>query len=64
MYNIAFKNGKIISIKADKMSWDVENRTVSFFNHEAPRYLVAVFNVDNIIGFIDSDYMTESKDER
>lgn len=34
MYNIAFKNGKIISIKADKMSWDVQDRTVSFLNRE------------------------------
>jgi hypothetical protein len=62
MYNIAFKNGKIINIKADKASWDVENRNVSFFSRKDAHYLVAVFNVDNIAGFIKTDCMTESKD--
>lgn len=63
-YSIILKNGKIVSIKADRASWDVEDRSVSFFSREDAHHLVAVLNVDSIVGFIKTDYMTEDKDER
>jgi hypothetical protein len=61
-YSIILKNGKVVNIKADKASWDVEDRNVSFFSRKDAHYLVAVFNVDNIAGFIKTDCMTEDKE--
>lgn len=57
MYIIVLKDGKIINVKADGASWDVEDRSISFFNGQ---HLVSAFNVDNIVGWINTNYMAES----
>jgi hypothetical protein len=61
-YSIILKDGKVVNVKADRVSWDMENRNVSFLSREDAPHLVAVFNVDNIAGFVRTAYMTEGKD--
>jgi hypothetical protein len=61
-YSIILKDGKVVNVKADRVSWDVENRKVSFSSRKEVPHLVAVLNVDNIAGFVRTAYMTEGKD--
>lgn len=57
MYNIIMKNGKVINVNATGTSLWEETRTLTLYNGVAT---VGVLNVDNIIGWVKSDYMTES----
>jgi hypothetical protein len=60
-YSIILKNGKVVNIKADRVSWDVENKNVSFFNRKDAPHLVAVLNVDSIVGFVRTAYMADKE---
>ena len=60
-YSIILKDGKVVNIKADRVSWDVENRNVSFLSRKDAPHLVAVLNVDSIVGFIRTNYMTDKE---
>lgn len=59
MYSIMMKDGKIINVNATGTGLWEEARTLTLYNGVAT---VGVFNIDSIIGWIDSDYMAESDD--
>lgn len=60
MYSIALTNGKVINIKGDSVDWSEKTHTVRIFSS---RNTVARINMDNVIGWIDADYMTKSEDK-
>ncbi len=53
------KDGKIINVNATGTGLWEEAMTLTLYNGVAT---VGVFNMDSIIGWIDSDYMAESDD--
>ena len=59
MYSIMMKDGKIINVNATGTGLWEEAMTLTLYNGVAT---VGVFNMDSIIGWIDSDYMAESDD--
>ena len=59
MYSIALTDGKIINIKANEVEWNEKVRMIKLIND---RQIVARINMDNVIGWIDTDYMAESED--
>lgn len=58
MYSIVLKNGKIINVNATDLFWSEKSGMIKLFNDEN---MVARINMDNIVGWIDPDYM-ESDD--
>ncbi len=60
MYNIVLTNGEIINVNATEMEWYEEDRMIRLINK---RRVVARFNMDNIVGWIDADYRTESEEK-
>ena len=56
-YVITLMNGKIIYLKADEVEWCEKTRTVRFFHERHP---VARINMDNVAGWIEMDYTTDS----
>lgn len=65
MYSIVLTDGKIINIKADEVEWNEKTRMIKLINS---RQIVARINMDNVVGWIDTDYFIaiepqESKDK-
>lgn len=58
MYSIVLTDGKIINIKADEIQWGEKSQMVKFYND---RKLAARINMDNVVGWIDTDYKAESE---
>lgn len=59
MYSIVLTDGKIININATAPQLDEKTRIVRFFNG---RKLVAEINMDNMVGWIDTDYKVGTDD--
>ena len=58
MYSIILTNGKTINIKADEVEWFEKSRTIRFaYKGEA----VARINMDNIVGWINTNYKIENE---
>lgn len=53
MFSIVLKDGKIINIKATSVDWNERTRTISLIND---RKSVARINMDNIVGWVKSEY--------
>lgn len=60
MYSVIMKNGKIINIDANSTDMCKDTRMLKLYSGIV---IVGVFNVDNIIGWVKSDYMEESEDK-
>lgn len=54
MYSIVLKDGTIINIKATEVEWFETSRMIRLSNDG---YTVARINMDNIVGWIDKDYI-------
>lgn len=61
MYSVVLKDGKIININANSTDWWNKDRTLALCND---RDTVGVFNVDNIAGFIDSNFIAEREETK
>ena len=59
MYSLVLTDGKIINIKATEVEWCEKVRMIKLIND---RQIVARINMDNVVGWIDTDY-TESEDK-
>jgi len=53
MYSIVLTDGKIINVNTTELEWIEKSRTIRIFNN---RKVVARINMDNIVGWIDSNY--------
>jgi hypothetical protein len=53
MYSIVLADGKIISIKATDVEWCEKSRMIKLIDG---RRMVARINMDNVVGWIKSDY--------
>ena len=60
MYSIVLTDGMIININATEAEWCEKSRTIRLING---RRIVARINMDNVIGWINADYKTESEDK-
>lgn len=58
MYSIVLTNGKIINVNATEVEWYEKERMIRLINK---RQVVARFNMDNIVGWIDADFNVESE---
>lgn len=58
MYSIVLTDGKIINIKATEVEWIENSRMIRLINDGQ---IVARINMDNVAGWIDSDYKEESE---
>ena len=58
MYSIVLTDGKTIKIKANSAEWNEKTRMVKLIND---RRIVARINMDNVVGWIDTDYKAESE---
>ena len=56
MYTIVLNNGKIINVKATEVEWCEKDRMIKLINN---RRIVARINMDNVVGWIDMNYMVE-----
>jgi len=52
VFTIVFVDGQKINIIADHVEWNKESKTVKFYDE---RDIVARINMDNIIGWINSE---------
>lgn len=59
MYSIVLTDGKIINIKADEVEWYEKTRMIKLINNKR---IVARINMDNVVGWIDTDYKVESEE--
>ena len=59
MYSIVLTNGKIINIKADEVEWCEKARMIKLINK---RQIVARINMNNVVGWVDADYRSESEE--
>ena len=60
MFSIVLTNGKVINIKGDSVEWSEKTHTVRILSG---RNTVARINMDNVVGWIDTDNMAESEDK-
>lgn len=60
MYSIVLTDGKIVNINADKVEWNRSERMAFFFRYG--NKLVAKINMDNVAGWIQTDYKEKSED--
>ena len=60
MYSIILTNGKIVNINATVVEWCEKSRMVKLFND---RTIVARINMDNVVGWINTDYKVESVEQ-
>lgn len=60
MYSIVLTNGKIINIKADDVEWHEKSRMIRLFSDGR---IVARINMDNVVGWIKTNYMAERSEE-
>ena len=58
MYSIVLTDGKIINVKATEVEWCEKARMIKLFKD---RRMVVRINMDNVVGWIDADYMVESE---
>lgn len=56
MYSIVLTDGKIINIIADEVEWCEKARMIKLINS---RRIVARINMDNVVGWIDFDYLAK-----
>lgn len=59
MYSIMLTDGKIVNIIADVVEWVKGDRMTKFYNDGK---LVARINMDNVVGWIETDYKEKSED--
>lgn len=59
MYSIVLKDGKIVNINANEVEWYEESRMIRLIKN---RRIVARINMDNVVGWIETDYKTESEE--
>ena len=59
MYSIVLTDGKIININATDVEWNEKSRSIRLLKTKT---VVARSNLDNVVGWIDTDY-TESEDK-
>ena len=60
MYSIVLTDGKIINVNADEVEWVEKSRIVKLFKDKR---IVARVNMNNIVGWIKTDYKEESEDK-
>lgn len=60
MYSIVITDGKIINVNATGVVWSEKPRTIQFVHNSAT---VAIVNMDNIVGWIKTDYKAESEEK-
>jgi hypothetical protein len=53
-------NGKIINIKAEEVEWHESVRMIKLINK---RHIVARINMDNVVGWIETDYCKAESEE-
>lgn len=58
MYSIVLTDGKIVNIKATEVEWCEKARMIKLYNE---RRIVARINMDNVVGWIDTDYKAETE---
>lgn len=58
MYSIVLTDGKIININADEVEWCEKPRMIKLIKK---RYLVARINMDNVVGWIKTEYNEENE---
>ena len=59
MYSIVLTDGKIVNVNATEVEWDEKNKMARFLNG---RRAVARINMDNVAGWIQTDYKEKSED--
>jgi len=59
MYSIVLTDGKIVNIIADVVEWGERTKTVRFLKGKR---LVARINMDNVVGWIETNFMVKSED--
>lgn len=59
MYSIVLMDGKIVNIIADVVEWGERTKTVRFLKGKR---LVARINMDNVVGWIETNFMVKSED--
>lgn len=59
MYSIFMKDGKVINVDAKSTDFWEDTRMLKLYNGIAT---VGEFNVDNIVGYVNSDYVVEKED--
>ena len=62
MYSIGIvlKDGKVININATEVEWHEKSRTITLINNSE---VIARINMDNVIGWIDTDHKVEESEE-
>lgn len=59
MYSIVLTDGKIVNIIANDVRWEEENRMACF---QKDGRQVARINMDNVVGWIETNFMVKSED--
>lgn len=59
MYSIVLTDGKIVNINATEVEWNEKNKMARFLNG---RRAVARININNVAGWIQTDYKGKSED--
>ena len=60
MYSIVLANGKTININADEVEWREKSHTIRLINDSR---VIARINMDNVVGWLDANYIAESEDK-
>jgi len=60
MYSIVLRDGKIININATEVEWCERSRMIKLIKGGR---VVARINMDNVVGWIDTDYKAEGEDK-
>ena len=60
MYSIVLANGKTININADEVEWCEKSHTIRLINDSR---VIARINMDNVVGWLDANYIAESEDK-
>ncbi len=60
MFSIILTDGKIININADKVCWNEKTRTITLMKGQ--QQTVARINMDNVVGWIETDDIVEIKE--
>ena len=58
MYSVVLTDGKIININANQAEWYEKDRMIKLIND---KQTVARINIDNVVGWIDTNYKVESE---
>lgn len=59
MYSIVLTDGKIINVNATEVEWYEKSRMITLLND---RQIVARINMDNVVGWINTNYKVESEE--